>query len=98
MRKRERHTHRRERETAGAASKPKELVNFEDEEESTTKDVALVLSCLKKECERHCRRRVNYFQFLVDPNSFAHTVENMFHFSFLIKVRARMQFSQCTAS
>ena len=65
------------------ATKPKEVVNLEEEEESTTKDVARVLEALKKECER--RGRVHYFKFLVDPNSFAHTVENMFHFSFLVK-------------
>lgn len=28
---------------------------------------------------------MHYFKFLVDPESFAHSVENMFHFSFLIK-------------
>lgn len=56
---------------------------MEDEEESTTKDVARVLDSLKKECET--RGRVHYFKFLIDPDSFAHTVENMFHFSFLVK-------------
>ena len=65
------------------ATKPKEIVNLEDEEESTTKDVARVLNALKRECEK--RGRVHYFKFLVDPSSFAHTVENMFHFSFLVK-------------
>ena len=65
------------------ATKPKEVVNLEEEEESTTKDVARVLEALKKECEK--KGRVHYFKFLVDPDSFAHTVENMFHFSFLVK-------------
>ncbi len=65
------------------ATKPKEVVNLEEEEESTTKDVARVLEALKIECEK--RGRVHYFKFLVDPDSFAHTVENMFHFSFLVK-------------
>lgn len=56
---------------------------MEEEEESTTKDVARVLEALKRECKE--KGRINYFKFLVDPHSFAHTVENMFHFSFLIK-------------
>ena len=65
------------------ATKPKEVVNLEEEEESTTKDVGLLLKALKRECEK--RGRVHYFKFLVNPDSFAHTVENMFHFSFLVK-------------
>ena len=66
-------------------SKPKEVTDFEEEEESTTKDVMHVFKCLKRACERE--GKVHYFTFLVDPMSFAHTVENMFHFAFLIKVR-----------
>lgn len=78
-------TRRRNRDTFTEMSKPKEVTDLEDEEESTTKDVVHVFSCLKRACGRD--GRVHYFTFLVDPDSFAHTVENMFHFSFLIKVR-----------
>jgi hypothetical protein len=66
------------------ASKPRELTQFENEEESTTKDVAHLFYHLKRLCGDG-RRRVHYFTCLVDPESFSHSVENMFHFAFLIK-------------
>ncbi len=66
-----------------AATKPKEVKNFSDEEESTTKDVAYIYDHVKKTCEK--KGRLHYFKFLIDPDSFAQSVENMFHFSFLIK-------------
>ena len=67
------------------ASKPRELTQFENEEESTTKDVAHLFYHLKRLCGDG-RRRVHYFTCLVDPESFSHSVENMFHFAFLVKV------------
>lgn len=54
-----------------------------EEEESTTKDVQHIMNCVVKVCRS--KGRVGYFQFLVDPESFGRTVENMFHFSFLVK-------------
>ena len=67
----------------GAGSTAKQLENLQNEEESTTKDVQHIM----KHAVRACREkgRIGYFQFLVDPHSFARTVENMFHFSFLVK-------------
>ena len=40
--------------------------------------------CLKEACR--ASGDVHYFTFIVDPQSYSHTVENIFHFSFLIKV------------
>ena len=83
LKKRTRNYTPRAKSQKAKATKPKEIINLEDEEESTTKDVARVLDALKRECET--RGRIHYFRFLVDPHSFAHTVENMFHFAFLCK-------------
>ena len=67
----------------GGATKPKEVQNLTEEEESTTKDVSYIYSHVKEGCKK--RGRLHYFKFLIDPDSYAHSVENMFHFSFLIK-------------
>lgn len=67
----------------GQGSKPKEVHDLQSEEESTTKDVQHILIHAVKACR--AKGRVGYFQFLVDPKSFGRTVENMFHFAFLIK-------------
>ena len=83
--KKERQKARKTTASEAAVSKPKELTAFEEEEESTTKDVAHIFEHLKIACNK-TNNRVHYFKFLFDPNSFAHTVENLFHFSFLVKV------------
>ena len=92
MKKQKRQVSRRKAgESSSAASHPKELVNFDEEEESTTKDVAHVLKYVKHACATGRKGRVHYFRFIVDPDSFSHTVENMFHFSFLVKVSTKMK-------
>lgn len=82
MKKRQQ-SQRAQKRTKVEATKPKEVLDFGEEEESTTKDVAHIYGHVKKDCEK--KGRLHYFKFLVDPDSFAHSVENMFHFSFLIK-------------
>lgn len=73
----------RKKTIASSIEKPKELEGFQEEEESTTKDVSYLLSKLKKVCRE--KGGMNYYQFLIDPSSFSHTIENIFHFSFLVK-------------
>ena len=85
--KKRRQTNKKNDSSEGTVSKPKQLTEFEgEEEESTTKDVAHIFRHLKRMCAEG-DRRVHYYSFLVNPESFARTVENMFHFSFLVKVR-----------
>ena len=62
----------------------RQLASFEEEEEATTRGVQHVNRCLKEACR--ASGDVHYFTFIVDPQSYSHTVENIFHFSFLIKV------------
>lgn len=72
-----------DKEAKVAGTRPKEVLAMDEEEESTTKDVQHIFKHIARACRE--RGRVGYFQYLVDPDSFSHTVENMFHFSFLIK-------------
>ena len=75
----------RNRSTTKEIERPKEVSALE-EEETTTQDVQHLFKILKPVCQRSEGGRVHYFKFLVDPQSFSRTVENIFHFSFLIKV------------
>lgn len=49
------------------------------EEENSTKRIRKLYETLSK------KKTVPLFQFIIDPNSFSKTVENLFHISFLIK-------------
>ena len=40
---------------------------------------------LKDAYEINDRQPISYFEFILDPTSFSKSVENMFHFSFLVK-------------
>ena len=66
-----------------AASQPKDVKDLDDEVESTTKDVQNIFKHLRRICA--AKGRVNFFNFLVDPDSYGQTVENIFHFDFLVK-------------
>ena len=67
-----------------ATIRPQKITALDNEEESTTKDVKKMFVALKEACDQD--DVVHYFRFLLDPTSFARSVENIFHFSFLIKV------------
>ncbi|XP_065888332.1 non-structural maintenance of chromosomes element 4 homolog A-like [Dysidea avara] len=76
---------RQKREPIGEAKKPREIKQVEEEEEATTKDVSHLLTELRKACNESGDNFVHFFEFLAHPTSFSQTVENIFHFSFLIK-------------
>lgn len=61
--------------------KPNELKSHEIDQTETDRQVAE----MKKELER--RKQCNYWIFVIDPESFTRSIENIFHSSFLIKDR-----------
>nr|XP_005489917.2 non-structural maintenance of chromosomes element 4 homolog A isoform X2 [Zonotrichia albicollis] len=53
--------------------------------EATEKEVERILRILQTHFENDPNTSISFFDFVVDPNSFARTVENMFHVSFLVR-------------
>merc|ERR1719481_306993 len=56
-------------------------------EQKTDKLVNSTRKILETVYRQGGKKPVNYFQFVIDPESFGNTVENMFHVSFLVKQR-----------
>lgn len=61
------------------AEKPCELRSDQVEQTETDKQVA----AMKKELQK--RKQINFWEFVIDPNDFPRSVENVFHSAFLIK-------------
>lgn len=61
------------------AVKPNEMRSDQVEQTETDKRVAM----MKKELS--VRKQCNFWHFVIDPDDFTHSVENVFHSSFLIK-------------
>ncbi|NXX31586.1 NSE4A protein, partial [Nicator chloris] len=57
----------------------------ESHQEATEKEVERILRILQTHFENDSNTPIFFFDFVVDPKSFARTVENMFHVSFLIR-------------
>ncbi|NXO80286.1 NSE4A protein, partial [Sitta europaea] len=65
---------------------PAQLKKMEEShQEATEKEVERILRILQTHFENDPNTPISFFDFVIDPNSFARTVENMFHVSFLIK-------------
>ncbi|NXN77978.1 NSE4A protein, partial [Bombycilla garrulus] len=65
---------------------PAQLKKMEEShQEATEKEVERILRILQTHFENDPSTPISFFDFVIDPNSFARTVENMFHVSFLIR-------------
>ncbi|NWV14137.1 NSE4A protein, partial [Ptilonorhynchus violaceus] len=65
---------------------PAQLKNMEEShQEATEKEVERILGILQTHFENDPTTPISFFDFVIDPHSFARTVENMFHVSFLIR-------------
>lgn len=67
-----------------AMKKLEQIGSVEKQEEATTKEVDRIYKILKKK-SKDGRSPICFFQFVVNPESFGQTVENIFHVAFLIK-------------
>ncbi|KAF6723732.1 Non-structural maintenance of chromosomes element 4-like protein A [Oryzias melastigma] len=65
---------------------PTQLKKMEEShQEATEKEVERILGYLKMYFEEDPTSPISYYEFVIDPNSFSRTVENIFHTSFLIR-------------
>ena len=58
--------------------------DMKEEEEETAKMVERVLRALRDNYKKKGKQPLDYFQFIIDPESFSKTIQNMFHVSFLV--------------
>ncbi|XP_057289690.1 non-structural maintenance of chromosomes element 4 homolog A-like [Hydractinia symbiolongicarpus] len=75
---------RRQKVPEGEVLKLKQIDSVEKQEEATTKEVERVYKLLKKATQGG-KSPVCLFRFIINPDSFGQTIENLFHFSFLVK-------------
>ncbi|XP_077093039.1 non-structural maintenance of chromosomes element 4 homolog A [Siphateles boraxobius] len=65
---------------------PTQLKKMEEShQEATEKEVERILGCLQRYFADDSGEPISYYEFVIDPNSFSRTVENIFHTSFLIR-------------
>ncbi|XP_077480723.1 non-structural maintenance of chromosomes element 4 homolog A isoform X2 [Stigmatopora argus] len=55
------------------------------EQEATEKEVDRILSILKDSHQAYPSSQIPYYKFVIDPDSFSRSIENIFHTSFLIR-------------
>ncbi|XP_029031238.1 non-structural maintenance of chromosomes element 4 homolog A [Betta splendens] len=79
----------RQRKVPSAEAKrimPTQLKKMEEShQEATEKEVERILGYLKSYHQDDPTSPISYYEFVIDPNSFSRTVENIFHTSFLIR-------------
>ncbi|KFO87036.1 Non-structural maintenance of chromosomes element 4 A, partial [Buceros rhinoceros silvestris] len=79
----------RQRKATGREEKramPAQLKKMEEShQEATEKEVERILRLLQTHFKNDPNTPISFFEFVIDPNSFARSVENIFHVSFLIR-------------
>lgn len=63
---------------------PENVTNAKDDGQNADEIVSHQKKVLEEEFVNNGYRPINYYQFVIDTDSFSATVENMFYFSFLI--------------
>lgn len=83
----ERQIHPKDKDSLKAATAPKQVTSLKDMEkkEATTVEVERIYGILKDVYVKNRKHPVCYFEFVVNPESFGQTVENIFYTSFLIR-------------
>ncbi|KAM6216458.1 EP300-interacting inhibitor of differentiation 3 [Rhynchocyon petersi] len=61
------------------------MMDLDCNQDTTEKEVERILGLLQNYFTKHPDTPVSYFEFVIDPTSFARTVENIFHVSFIIR-------------
>jgi hypothetical protein len=66
-------------------TEPDKIVKQDNKRDYTSTEVAEIHKHLRKKQDQSQNKPVQLLDVVVDPNSFTHTIENMFHYAFLIK-------------
>uniref|UniRef100_A0A8C0FRP0 Non-structural maintenance of chromosomes element 4 n=1 Tax=Bubo bubo TaxID=30461 RepID=A0A8C0FRP0_BUBBB len=70
----------------GIRAMPAQLKKMEEShQEATEKEVERILGLLQTHFKNDPETPISFFDLVIDPNSFARTVENIFHVSFIIR-------------
>jgi len=75
---------RPQKEQAAEKKEPEKLKSIDKTHEGIAETVQKIYSKLKTCYKRNGKKPINYFKFVINPHSFASTVENIFHVSFLL--------------
>ncbi|XP_036106639.1 EP300-interacting inhibitor of differentiation 3 [Molossus molossus] len=72
-------------EETGAMPTKLRKLDLGSNQEATEKEVERILGLLQTYFRKYPDTPVSYFEFVIDPNSFSRTVENIFYVSFIIR-------------
>lgn len=64
---------------------PEKIVNLDKEEEGIEEIVEILYDVLSEAYSRNKGEPINYYDYIIDTDSYPNTIENMFYFAFLIR-------------